>query len=266
MKKYLLLALAGVFFAGCSTSGITKNFTVRTEPADSIIKVSGAGLEERKYVSPAAITVKVPNDPALAAKAVLEVRRDEYKPMSIGLREINDGDTVTIKLEKILKTVYRLKYRLVAPSVSQDLQFRDTTIAVSFVVDEQSFRMRLENLSASDIKILWERAEYTDVTNHPYRLMHSGIRYPERNNPIPDQMVLPGRSVVESLTPVSNVYYSQKKKTYDVRPLFPLESEAAAGLKGRTFNLFIPVEINRQIIPYNFRIEITDSVKETSKG
>jgi hypothetical protein len=37
-------------------------------------------------------------------------------------------------------------------------------------------------------------------------------------------------------------------------------------LKGNIIILFIPVEINRQIIPYNFKIEITDSVKETIKG
>ena len=37
-------------------------------------------------------------------------------------------------------------------------------------------------------------------------------------------------------------------------------------VKGKTVILFVPVEINRQIIPYNFKIEITDAVKETSIG
>ena len=57
-----------------------------------------------------------------------------------------------------------------------------------------------------------------------------------------------------------------ERKGYDMRPLFPLESDDAAGLKGKSVILFIPVEINRQIIPYNFKIEITDSVKEGVKG
>jgi len=265
MKKYLVLAFVGLLVSGCSPSVVTKTFTVRADPQDSVIKVvSGAGLTEQKYRSPATITVEVPQDPSLAAKAILEVKRDEYKPMSIGLRQINDGDTVTIKLEKILQAIYRLKYRLVAPTISEELQFRDNTIAVSFAVGEQSFQMRLENLSNSEIKLLWESAEYTDVTNRPYRLMHSGIRYADRNSPIPDQIVLSRRSVQESVIPIGNVSYSQKKKGYDVQPLFFLESEAAAGLKGKTFNLFIPVEINRQIIPYNFRIQIVDSVKEAT--
>jgi hypothetical protein len=59
---------------------------------------------------------------------------------------------------------------------------------------------------------------------------------------------------------------SRQKGGYDIKPLFSLGSEAAAGLKGKSFNLFIPVEINRQIIPYNFKIEILDLIKDTIKG
>jgi hypothetical protein len=259
MKKYLVSAFVGLLISGCAPSVVTKTFTVRADPQDAVIKVvPDAGLTEQKYRSPATITVEV------AAKGMLEVKRDDYKPMSIGLRQLSDGDTITIKLEKIQHTIYRLKYRLVAPSSSEELQYRDKTIAVSFAVGEQSFQMRLENLSSSEIKILWERAEYTDVTNRPYRLMHSGIRYADRNSPIPDQIVLSRRSVQESVIPIGNVSYLQNKKDYDVRPLFLLESEAAAGLKGKTFNLFIPIELNRQIIPYNFKIQIADSVKETN--
>ena len=62
------------------------------------------------------------------------------------------------------------------------------------------------------------------------------------------------------------MFSCRSRKSYDIRPLFPLESAVAAELKGRAVILFIPVEIDRQIIPYNFKIEITDSVKETVKG
>ena len=68
------------------------------------------------------------------------------------------------------------------------------------------------------------------------------------------------------MIPITNVFMSQQTKGYDVRPLFPLESDVAARLKGKSILLFIPVEIDRQIVPYNFKIEITNSVKETIKG
>lgn len=269
MKKYVLIAIvAAVVASGCS-SVVAKNFKVFADPPDSTIRVvSGVELKERLYHSPATITVWMPKDPALAAKAVLEVNKDNYQQKTISLRDIKEGDTLNIKLEKVLRDIvrYKLSYRLVSPVVSQELRFRDKNISVSFAVGEQGFEMQFENLSPYDVKILWDRAEYTDVNKQMQRLMHSGVRFPDRNNPIPDQFVLSRSAVQENVIPISNVYMLPQRKGYDIRPLFPLESDVAAGLKGKTIVLFIPVEINRQIIPYNFKIEITDSVKETIKG
>jgi hypothetical protein len=126
--------------------------------------------------------------------------------------------------------------------------------------------MRLENLTASTVKILWDRSEYTDVNRQAHRLIHSGVRFQERNSPIPAQLVPSRAAVQEAVMPVDKVYYSQEKKAYDIHPLFVLDDDSAAGLKGKVINLFIPVEYNRQIIPYNFKIEITDSVKEAARG
>jgi len=269
MKRYtvLLFALA-VVLSGCSNV-VTKSFKVFADPQDASIRVvSGIDLKEVKYRSPAGIVVEVPTDPALAAKAILEVRKDKYKPVTMALNDIKDGDALNIKLEKILQDVvkYRLKYRLVNPAISPELQFRDRVVTVSFSVAEQSFQVNFKNTSMHDVRILWERAEYTDVNRQPHRIMPAGVvRFQDRNNPLPDQIVLANTPVQLTLVPINNVYMNQQKKSYETRPLFQLEGDAAAGLKGKSVNLFIPVEIDRQIIPYNFKIEITDSVREIAK-
>jgi len=269
MKKFILLAMAAVLAAlGCS-SVVAKNFKVFADPPDATIRVvSGIDLQELKYRSPAAIQAETPKDPALAAKAVLEVSKDNYQPKIIALRDIKEGETLNIKLERILKELvrYKLSFRLVSPVVSPELQFRDKNISVTFTVGEQGIQMHLENISTYDMKILWDRAEYTGVNRQPQRLMHSGVRFQDRNNPITDQFVLSRGSVQEAVFPISNVYMLPQRKGYDIRPLFPLVGDDAAGLKGKTVILFVPVEINRQIIPYNFKIEIMDAVKEVSKG
>jgi hypothetical protein len=264
MKKYLALAFAVFLASGCS-SVVTKKFKVFTDPPDSTIRiVSGTEKHEKKYRSPALVTAEVPKDPDLEAQSILEVRKENYRPKIIPLRDIKDGETLEIKLEKESgdNAPYRLAYRMVGPAESEELQFKDKTIAVSFAVDEQSFKMRFENRSPVEVKILWERAEYTDVNGQPHRLMHSGVRYADRNNPIADQRVLSHGVIEEAVIPVSSVYLSQQKKGYEVRPLFPREGDQAAGLKGKTVILFIPVEVDRQIIPYNFKIEITEAVRQ----
>jgi len=269
MKKYMLVAMLAAFAAsGCSNVAM-KSFKVFTSPSDADISVvSGVELKELKFRSPATITAGMPKDPDLEAKAIVEVSKENYQTRTIALRDIKDGDALNIKLEKLLRDIvrYKLSFRLVSPVVSQELRFRDGKVAVSFVVGEQSFQMRFENLSSYDVKILWERAEYTDENRRTHRLMHSEVRFPDRNNPIPDQFVLSRSSVDEAVIPISKVRMSQQKKGYEISPLFPLESDAAAALKGKSVILFIPVEINRQIIPYNFKIEITDSVKQIIKG
>jgi len=269
MKKYMLVAIVAALAASGCSSVVAKNFKVFADPPDATIKVvSGIDLKELKYRSPAAITAEVPKDAALAAKAVLEVSKDNYQPKILALRDINEGETLNIRLEKILQDIirYKLSFRLVRPVVSPELQFRDKNISVAVTVGEQGFQMHFENLSPHDMKILWDRAEYTGLNRQSQRLMHSGVRFQDRHNPIPDQFILSRGSVQEAVFPISNVYMLPQRNGYDIRPLFPLESDDAAGLKGKSVNLFIPVEVNRQIIPYNFKIEIIDAVKEVSKG
>ena len=267
MKRSVAAAIAVFFAFGCSSTTI-KHIKVFADPSDAVISVvSGPDLQELKYRSPAALTIELPKDPALASKAYLEVRKDAYITRTIALIDVTDGQTLSIKLEKIISRDghYRLHCRLIAPAASDALQYRDDAIAVSFVVTDQSFQMRLENLTPGEVKILWDRSQYTDVSMNSYPLMYSGIRLQDRNNPIPPQIVHPRVLIQETVFPIRNVFFVPEKKTYDIRPLFPLDTGAVADLKGRRFSLFIPIEINRAIIPYDFKIEIIDAVKESIK-
>lgn len=264
MKNYFIGAMACLLFSGCADSVITKNIKVIADPPDSVIRVvSGPDLKEEKFSSPASITVEIPKEPALAAKAFLQVSKDKYKPTTIALRHISEGDTIKIKLEKLL--TYQFKYRLLAPTQSEELKFQDKSIMLSFTVGEQAFQMKLMNLSTETLKIRWESAEFTDITGQTRRLMYSAVPYQNRNNPIPDQTVLSGKSLLETVTPIENVSVAPHTGGYVVKPLFIRDGDGAAGLKGATFNLFIPIEINRQIIPYNFKMQIVDVVKEPAK-
>ena len=260
MKRYLIFACAVIFLFGC-ISERTKRFTLVVDPPDADIRViSGSDLKELRYRSPAEITAGVPSDTVLEKKAVLEITRDKYKPVVLALRDIKDGDNLRIKLEKAVS--YRLKFRLLSPVPSDEIKFQDKVVSVSLTVEDRQFHLNLANLTSSELKILWDRAEYTDVKNRQHRLMHSGIRYQDRNNPLSSQPVPPHGSVQEAVMPISSVVYSQQTKVYENLPLFPLDSESAAGLKGKIFYLFIPMGIDRQIFPYNFKIEIADVIKE----
>ncbi len=265
MKRVVVAVVAAILATSCS-SPVTKNFKVFADPYDSVIKViSGADLNERKYSSPATVTVEVPSDPALASKAFLEVQRENYRSKVIPLKDIKPGETLNIQLEKIIQKLvkYSLKYRLKTPAASNELQFRDRFVAIVFSIGEQAINVRIDNMTEHDVKILWDRSEYTDPSNQPHRIMPSTVHFQDRNNPISDQTIQGKSSIQEDVIPISNVFLSPQNKGYGIHPLFPLDTDMAAGLKGKSFALFIPIEVDRVIIPYNFKIEIIDAKKET---
>ncbi len=256
MKKFLIIACALAVAAGC---GAKKHFTVVTDPPDAEITVI-SGDDEQKFAAPARVTARIPSDPELTVKSRMEVKRDKYKTKIISLASIEDGQEVRVKLEKIVH--YRFLFKLMSPQQSDDLKYRDRVLAASFSVQERQFEVAIQNFSPKPLKILWEQASYGDYVNRQHRLMHSGVKMQDRSNPIPLQMIQPGEMLKQMIFPVDLVSYSQEKKAYENKILFPVDSDLAQALKGRVFYLFLPVEMDRQIIPYNFRFQITDAIKE----
>ncbi len=260
MKKALSLVFMLMFAVGCATT--TKHFSVTVDPPGALITVIPGGDEpEQKLRSPAKVAVPVPDDPNLATQGRIEVTRDSYKTKIIRLAAVEPGDVINIKLEKLVH--YLLKYRMLSPIPADVIGYRDRTIAVVFTPGERNFEMKLDNLTRKPLRILWDQAEYTDYVNRRHRIMYEGIRPQDRNNAIPPEVIAPGGSVQHVIVPVDAMVYSREKKGYDTKLLFPVDSDSALALKGRTVSLFLPVEVERAIIPdYNFRIQIVDVVKE----
>lgn len=259
MKKILIFAFIIATATGCST--VKKEFSVIVEPADAEIRVlPGEGQAVQTYKSPATITVYVPKNPAEAAKSRMEIKRDTYKTKIIGLDMIAEK-TLKIKLDKVV--LYRLKYRMIRPVLSEDLGYRDKIVSIRIVPGERQFELKMENLTQKPLKILWDRAEYIDLMNRQHPLMHSGIKPENRNDIVQPQIIPAGGSVQESVFPKSSVAYLQGMKEYTTKLLFPVDSDTARSLTGRLFSVFLPVELDRAIIPdYNFKFEIVDVIKE----
>lgn len=259
MRNLLVVVFTLLFTAGCA-GGIKKNFTIVADPPDSrITVVSGKKLKKQTFRSSDRITVRMPEERRLQAKTYVEVSRNKYAPKKIPLRSIQNGTVLNVTLEKWFP--YRLKLRLLNPVKSDTLVYSDKEVSFSLVVGVDAFRMKLENRTPNTLKIIWNSAEFTDFRNRRRRLMHDGVNYRDRSNPIPVQMIPPYGSIEQTLLPVDTVKYNRKKKRYETLPIFRLDSEMALALKGKVFYLFIPVEIDRQIMPYNFKILISDVVK-----
>lgn len=262
MKRLPVVLGALLALSTCaSAADKQKNFSVVVDPPDANIRVlSGSDLKEQQYRSPASIAAPVAKDPGMARKAVVEITRDRYKPAVIPLRSIRDGETLKVKLKRIVRD--RLKFRLVDPVQSDQLMIKDDILSMGLTVDERQLQLSLTNLSPQTIRVVWERAAFMDVNRQSHRLMHAGIAFEDRLKPFPVQAVMSGATLHEALIPVGYVSLSRPSKAYEVRPLFTLKAGAAAELTGKVFEVVIPVEAGGEITPYTFKIEIAGVVRE----
>ena len=259
MKRILILALAVVSAAGCA-AGVKKQFTLTVDPPDAQITViTKADRPGESYHSPANISVDIPEDES-AAQSRIVISRENYKTTVLPLNSVQ-GNSIRIKLAKALQ--YRLKYSLLTPVRSDQLAFQDRILSVRIIPREQNIELRIDNLTQMPLTILWDKADYTDATHRKHRVIHSGIKWEKRGERIPPQIIPPRGTVQEWIMPESSIVYSGEKKGYVAKPLFVLDSENALALKGRTVNLFLPIELERAVIPdYSFTIVIDDVIKE----
>ncbi len=259
MKRILILVLALVSAAGCA--GVRKQFTLTVDPPDAQITViAGANEPGQSYRSPADISVRIPSDHSLAAQSRVVISRQNYRTTVLQLSSVQ-SDSVRIKLAKAAQ--YHLKYSLLTPVRSEDLSFHDRILKVKIVPREQHIDFKIDNLTQKPVTLLWEKASYTDAMSREHRVIHSGIKWENRTSRIPPQVIPAGGSLQESVIPESAIEYGGENKGYVAKPLFVLDSESALALKGRTINLFLPVEVDRAIIPdYSFTILIDNVVKE----
>jgi hypothetical protein len=127
------------------------------------------------------------------------------------------------------------------------------------ILDEKQMQLSLTNNTPFPIRILWQRAGYTDPAGQYHRVMHPGIRYEERNRSFPYQTVMPFMTIHQPVLPVDMIMTDRTMKSYESRPLFP--PEAIERFKGKTFELLLPIEIeNKGVVPYTFKVKVLGTV------
>ena len=259
MKTSLILILALALFTAVGCAPAVKQFTLIVDPPDAKIEVSGQGDPAgMPYRSPARISI--PADQSVAAQSRIVISHKDYKTTVLQLKNMQGDRNIRIKLLKAVQ--YRLKYSLVGPVKSPDLIFRDNIVAVTIVPRDLNFDLKIENLAQKPIAILWDTADYTDVRYRSHKIYPSTIKAEERGGRIPAQTIQAGGSLQVSVTPVDSVSYAGEQG-YVIKPLFDLDNDSALSLKGQTVSLFLPIQIDRAIIPdYNFKIKIEDVIRE----
>jgi uncharacterized protein YcfL len=191
---------------------------------------------------------------------IYDFKRGKAKPIPSGM------DFSGIPREKIAQLgiyfesgeyVTKYFFTMVKPIINNSLLFDDTAIKIQFSISQKKIQFVLKNKTENPITIDWNKVSYIDVSMESHRVMHTGVRYIERDKPQAPTIIPPTAKVEDEIIPVDKVFYGEYLDTWLVRPFFPLGPEALS-YKGKSFSIFMPLEINGVVKNHLFTFTIQD--------
>ena len=152
-------------------------------------------------------------------------------------------------------------------------RYEDDYINIVWYVDSKRFYFNLTNKSGHTIKINWDDISYVDYNGKVGRVMHSGVKYTERNNSQPASTVPKGATLSDILIPTENVYFiSGRFGGWREKYLIPCvyndaatRDAQASSYVGKTMTIMMPIMIENVQNDYTFTFNIDKLLNKTKK-
>ena len=152
-------------------------------------------------------------------------------------------------------------------------RYEDDYINIVWFVDMKQFNFTLTNKSGHTLKINWDDVSYVDTKGQVGRMMHSGVKYTERNNSQPATTVPKGASITDLLLPTENVYYVSGqyggwRESYLIPCVYKTPeafNAEAASLVDKTMTIMIPIMIENVQNDYTFTFNIDKLLNTVTK-
>lgn len=143
-------------------------------------------------------------------------------------------------------------------------RYEDDYIDIIWVVGDKQFSFEMKNKSGHTIKINWDDISFVDTDGKVGRVMHSGVKYAEKNNSQPATTVPKNASISDILLPTDNVYYvSGQYGGWREKYLYPRVYQTpeafnnnASGMVGKTMTILMPIMIENVQNDYTFTFNI----------
>lgn len=154
-------------------------------------------------------------------------------------------------------------------SDKEDNLYKDKNIAISWRVTNTGLAFTLTNVSDhNSIRINWEDICYIDIYGNVNRVMHSGVKYADKNAIQPSTIIPRGATIYDELVPTNNVSYIDKVGWVE-SGLFPQAynyldefKEIQKNYIYKTIKIFFPLIIKGIQNDYVFEFLIVDIMED----
>ena len=152
-------------------------------------------------------------------------------------------------------------------------RYEDDYIDIVWFVGSKQFNFVLKNKSGHTLKLNWDDISFVDINGRVGRVMHSGVKYTDRNNSQPATTIPKGASISDLLLPTDNVYYvSGQYGGWRERYLIPCVyqtpdefNKEASTYVGKSMTIMMPVIIENVQNDYTFTFNIDKLLNTAGK-
>lgn len=141
--------------------------------------------------------------------------------------------------------------------------YEDDYIKIILFKTYSSIAFDLTNKTDHPIKLNWDNFSYVNTEGKTIRVIHSGVKYIDRNNSQPASVIPKGASISDVLMPAENVYLIGS--TWNTGELLPFENSyktenlnyQPTSIKNwKQMSLYMPIEIEGVQNDYTFHFFI----------
>ena len=130
------------------------------------------------------------------------------------------------------------------------MAYTDNQILLIIIPQDDRFFFSINNRSQGNIEIEWDKIIYINENNHSSRVIHSGIKYTDRNSPQVPSLVAPKTSISDAIIPTDNIYLNS---SYEWRISSLLRNGKVKGsYDGQNVKINLPIKIDG--ISYEYSI------------
>lgn len=189
-----------------------------------------------------------------------------------------DGTTKDIKAESALKDAFKnddsrkifaalskvekpsnpsIRYGDTTAVTEKDItkySYQDNFIDILVFADGSQFNFILKNVSDNTLKVVWNEAVFVDVDGMTSKVMHTGIKYSQKNGDQPASTIIKGAKLEDIAIPTDKVYYSEYLEKWTNYSLY---SKAKSNLEGQVIKLMLPIQVMDVVNEYIFEFTLT---------
>ena len=130
--------------------------------------------------------------------------------------------------------------------------YEDNFISIIIFGSSTQFSFTMKNVSQNTLKIVWDDAVFVDYKGSTSKVMHSGIKYSQREASQPASTIIKGASLEDIACPTSNVRYSDVLKEWVTDSMYP----RGVSMDTKQVQLMLPIQIKDVVNEYIFVFDI----------